>query len=263
MRFLMLAVAVLPALAQPAAFDAVSIKSAAHPEGTNEPIRQSTPGRVTYRNYSLRLLLTEAYHLTRYQVDGPAWIEEDRYDVMASKPPATTAEQERPMLQGMLAERFHIVQHFEEREIAAYALLAGKDKSKLQAVKSGEAKMCKSSGTMAEFADLLATIIQEPVVDQTGIFGRYYFVLVLSGRSPVRTLGLPMGRMQIVGPLSPPLPPPAVAATGCEGWTGEWSRPESSAFEAVREQMGLRLERRGTQAVNVMVLDRVEKPSPN
>jgi uncharacterized protein (TIGR03435 family) len=39
--------------------------------------------------------------------------------------------------------------------------------------------------------------------------------------------------------------------------------PEASIFDAVREQMGLRLERRGTASVNVMVFDRAEKATAN
>src|SRR5277367_1549388 len=82
--------------------DAASVKPAAQAEGLIEPIRESTPGRVTYRNYSLKRLLMEAYQVTRYQVEGPPWIERDRYDIIATKPKGTTADQERQMMQSLL-----------------------------------------------------------------------------------------------------------------------------------------------------------------
>src|SRR5580698_6535307 len=106
----------LPAIGQQPAFDAASVKPSTQAEGLIETIRQSTPGRVTYRNYSLKRLLTEAYQVSRYQVEGPAWIERDRYDIVATKPRGTTADQERQMVQNLLAARFHLVQHNETRQ---------------------------------------------------------------------------------------------------------------------------------------------------
>src|SRR5580693_4029029 len=110
MRFSWMLLAMAPLLAQPTAFDAVSIKPAAQTEGFIEAIRQSTPGRVTIRNYVLKKLLMDAYQLSRYQVEGPPWIERERYDIIATKPPGTTDGQERLMIQKMVAERFHLVQ---------------------------------------------------------------------------------------------------------------------------------------------------------
>src|SRR5277367_2349858 len=95
----------LPAFGQQVAFEAASVKPAAQVGGLIEPIKESTPGRVTYRNYVLKKLLMEAYQVSRYQVEGPPWIERDRYDIIATKHRGTTADQERQMLQNMVAER--------------------------------------------------------------------------------------------------------------------------------------------------------------
>jgi uncharacterized protein (TIGR03435 family) len=250
------AVLALPALGQQPAFEAASVKPAAQVEGLIETIRQSTPGRVTYRNYSLKRLLTEAYQVSRYQVEGPAWIERDRYDIVATKPRGTTADQERQMVQNLVAARFHVVQHSEKREMAAYALLSGKDTSRLHVVKeSGDAEGCDHSGTMAQYAELLSARIDKPVVDRTGIPGRYYFILVYSDQPQLRTdSGVPP---------PPPPPPPPPSGAGCPGWTGKWPSIEYNVFDAVKEQMGLRLERTGTTAVSVIVLDHVEKATAN
>jgi uncharacterized protein (TIGR03435 family) len=239
-------------MGQPA-FDAASVKPAAQVEGLIETIRQSTPGRVTYRNYSLKRLLTEAYQVSRYQVEGPAWIERDRYDIVATKPRGTTADQERLMVQNLVAARFHLVRHSEKREMTAYALLPGKDTSKLHAVKEGgDSEGCDRSGTMAQYAELLAARIDKPVVDRTGISGRYYFILLYTDQPQIRT-----------DSGAPPPPPPPPSGAGCRGWTGKWPSFESNVFDAVKEQMGLRLERTGTTSVNVIVLDHVEKATPN
>ena len=160
------------------------------------------------------------------------------------------------MVQNLLAARFHLVQHSEKREMPAYALLPGKDAAKLHPVKeTADAVDCDRSGTMANFAELLAAVIDKPVVDRTGIPGRYYFILAWSSRPQIRTdaEGAP--------PPAPPPPPSSVA--GCLAWTGKMPSPEATVFDAVKEQMGLRLERAGTAAVNVLVLDRVEKGTAN
>jgi uncharacterized protein (TIGR03435 family) len=245
----------LPAMGRQLAFDAASVKPAAQAGGFIEPIKESSPGRVTYRNYVLKKLLMEAYQVSRYQVEGPTWIERDRYDIIATKPRGTTADQERQMVQNLLAARFHLVQHSEKREMTAYALLPGKDASKLHAVKeSGDAEGCNRSGTMAQYAELLSGRLDKPVVDRTGISGRYYFVLLFWDQPQIRTDS---------GAPPPPPPPPPPSGAGCPGWTGKWPSFESNVFDAVKEQMGLKLERTGTSAVNVIVLDHVEKATAN
>jgi uncharacterized protein (TIGR03435 family) len=47
------------------------------------------PGLVTYRNVALKSLLTTAYHLEGYQIEGPSWIESEQYDIVARVPANT------------------------------------------------------------------------------------------------------------------------------------------------------------------------------
>jgi uncharacterized protein (TIGR03435 family) len=244
------------ALGQQLAFDAASVKPAAQVEGLIEPIKQSTPGRVTIRNYVVKKLVMEAYQLTRYQVEGPPWIERERFDIIATKPKGTTGDQEREMLQRLLAERFHVAQHRETRQLPSYVLLPGKDTAKLHPVTDNVESGCARAGTMAQFADRLATILDKPVIDETGVSGQYYFVLSWSPQP--MTL-----RSDGAAAPPPPPPPPAVSSPGCPAFNGKILPIEGTIFDAVREQMGLRLERRGTVAVSVIVLDRVERPTPN
>ena len=247
--------AALPVLGQ-VAFEAVSVKPAAQVEGLVEPIKESTPGRITIRNYVVKKLIMDAYQLTRYQVEGPPWIERERFDIIATKPKGTTGEQEREMVQRLLAERFHVVQHRETRQLASYVLLPGKDTSKLHSVTENVEAGCNWAGTMPQFSENLATILDKPVMDQTHIVGRYYFILAWSPQPmPFRSDGS-------TAPPAPP-PPPAASSPGCPAFNGVMPPFAATLFDAVKEQMGLRLERRGAVPVSVMVLDRVERPTPN
>jgi hypothetical protein len=61
--------------------------------GTNDP------GRIDWFRVTLKGLLVRAYKLRRDQVIGPVWLDEERYDIVAKLPPATTEEVFRQMLQ--------------------------------------------------------------------------------------------------------------------------------------------------------------------
>ena len=71
------------------------------------------PGRYTTSNMTLKGLLVSAYDVKAYQITGPAWIETERYDIVAKVPAGATKEQFRVMLQNLLAERFKIELHRE------------------------------------------------------------------------------------------------------------------------------------------------------
>ena len=126
-------------------------------------------------------------------------------------------------------------------------LLPGKDRSKLRAEKDApDIPGCKSFGTMPEFADILSQILNAPVEDDTGITGTFYLLWrfrILRARR----------RTSRRRPSSPPPPP-------CPGWSAEtMPPPDSNVFDAVRNQMGLRLERRGKIAVSVLVVDHANR----
>jgi len=128
----------------PAAFEAASVKLAnrnsqspnAAPDAA-ATLRggpgSADPNRISWTNITLQSLLISAYGSDCRvqasecdQVTGPAWIRSERYDVNATLPPGTTNEQFSLMLQGLLAERFHVAVHREPRELQGYELVAGK-----------------------------------------------------------------------------------------------------------------------------------------
>jgi uncharacterized protein (TIGR03435 family) len=106
------------------AFDAASVK--ADTIGTNEgPGRgretiEPTPVSLTMRNIRLRSAMKWAYHVQTDQISGPAWLDSERYLIIARTEAAVPDNQLRLMLQQLLTERFRMTLHREIRELAAF-----------------------------------------------------------------------------------------------------------------------------------------------
>jgi uncharacterized protein (TIGR03435 family) len=155
------------------------------------------------------------------------------------------------MLQKLIAERFKMTFHQDKRELAVFALTVGKDGPKNMAENTGGGSLPgmffrgtpggimlpANNATMKDFTGLLQEVVlDKPVVDQTGLKGRYDFNLKWAPDDS-----------QFGGHV----PPPSDAADA-----------PPSLFVAVQEQIGLKIE--STKAmVDVMVVDHVEKPSAN
>jgi uncharacterized protein (TIGR03435 family) len=83
-------------------------------------------GRYTLQGISattLSALIQAAYNVKEFQIlEGPSWVNSDRYDVDARAPGAATFEQMRPMLQSLLADRFKLALHRDTRKLPVYEL---------------------------------------------------------------------------------------------------------------------------------------------
>jgi len=90
------------------------------------------PGLYTAENMSLSNLVSVAYNLAYYQLSAPDWMAMTRFDIMARVPPGATKEQFREMMQNLLIDRFKLAVHHENREMAKYDLLVGKNGPKLK-----------------------------------------------------------------------------------------------------------------------------------
>jgi uncharacterized protein (TIGR03435 family) len=210
--------------------------------GAREFSDLSTSGtKVTVSALTLGEVIANAYHLRDDQiVGGPRWLATDLYDITAKAEGTSslTAEQSRQLLQAVLADRFGLQCHRETRETPVYALLVGKDGSKLQdADISGNnpgMRMTTSStgkhivsrhSTMQQLALMLSGTAGRPVVDKTGLPEKYAFHLDWN---------------------------PANA-------------PDSdtpSIFTAVQQQLGLRLEPQKAP-FEILVIDSADRPSAN
>jgi uncharacterized protein (TIGR03435 family) len=89
-------------------------------------------GRFVATNVPLRQLILRAYRLQEVQLTGaPGWIDNERYDIVALAPGATTADEITPRLQNLLKDRFQLAAHMDKKEISVYALVPARKDGKL------------------------------------------------------------------------------------------------------------------------------------
>jgi uncharacterized protein (TIGR03435 family) len=128
-------------LAHAQTFDVASIKPSEAPgNAPNVPMffgmrggpGSNDPGRITWSHATIKSLLIEAFQVKSYQITGPEWMNSDLFDIAAKVPEGATKEQTRVMLQNLLAERFKMTFHREQKEMATYVLTVGKNGSKLK-----------------------------------------------------------------------------------------------------------------------------------
>ena len=230
------AVAVQAQAADPPAFDVASVKASqrAPERGWREPI-QATPGSLTMRGVTLKASIAWAYHVLECQVSGPGWMGEQRYDVMAKAAGPAGEPELRRMLQSLLADRFQLALHRQNKEMAAYVLTVGKNGPKFAESKSeGDSGIEPDRKTMsitahrvsvAQVIGMLSQMYQAPVIDQTGLAGRYDVTIDARKYIPQ---------------------------------SGEKTDPFSIIETGLQQELGLKLESR-KMAVDLLIVDRVEK----
>lgn len=208
--------------------------------------------RITISASTVSDLITSAYGLKSYQLEGASdWMQIDRYDISARAPGgrAPTDEEEKRMLQTLLAERFQLKLHTETKEKPVYALIAGKNGSKLKENPSGNGvTRFNRSGrdvTLVFTGTPIDSLINQfprmpgidrPVLDETGLTGKYDFQFRLTDVQ----LGMRVEQNGI----------PAADADS------------ATVFTALQDQLGLKLEPRKAP-IQIFVIDHVEKPSEN
>jgi uncharacterized protein (TIGR03435 family) len=144
---------------------------------------------------------------------GPAWIDFNRFDVAAmvpslkpvtmsrgpvdpANPPAKPYDQIRPVLKRVLAERFHLTYHMEDRPLPGYVVTVAKDGAKLAEAKIPDAvNNCQgvqdksnprqysvscTSVTIAQFLSMYGGLFPHPVIDRTGLKKSYDFTFKLA-----------------------------------------------------------------------------------
>ena len=186
--FFLTVIAAAVALGQTAdapAFDVASVKQSVGGgrEGFRRENIEATPGSLTMRNITLKACIAWAYHVTEIQVSGPDWMGNERYDIAAKAAGPANEAQLRVMLQSLLADRFHVQLHRQVKEMSAYVLAVGKNGPKFQESKTdGEMAIDPDRKTLtvtahrvplSQLVDMLVRIYQMPVIDQTGLTGRY------------------------------------------------------------------------------------------
>ena len=217
-------------------FEVASIKPSAGDTSYASGLTTSK-GRLTATNVTLKRCIMGAFGVGPNQIaGGPAWLESDRYDIAAKAELPTVSDTElMGMMQTLMAERFKLAIHRENRQIQAYVLELAKKGPKLNkstaeqaSTHSGRGSIDAKAMTMTRLAEVLSRQMDLPVVNETGLEGTYDLKLE---------------------------------------WNPEPGRPtktdsEPSIFAAIQEQLGLRLTSRKT-LLEVIVIDHAERPSEN
>lgn len=202
--------------------------------------------RIIYKNESVEAMLVAGYGVQRSQiVDAPDWIRTERWDVegLADVEGKPSIDQIRAMIRKILAERFGLQVRREQREMPVYALTVAKGGPKLTKNTSdpngaptegnresmGQTTKTFTNTSMPELALMLVFYTDRPVVDQTGLQGRYDFKLTWTSNDSAA-------------------PTDGSAAPGL--------------FTAIQEQDGLKLEPTKATA-DVLVVEKVQRPSAN
>jgi uncharacterized protein (TIGR03435 family) len=247
-------------------FEAASIKL--NPGCDTRPRRNQVPlpGRLTFECTTLATAIQNAYGIwadghspnpvLTQVIGGPCWIDSDFYEIIA------TVDGDLPlgqingrMFRALLEERFKLKIHRETKAAPIYALTVAKSGFKLKPTAPGDCSppscgfpvpgmkgrnvtMNGKGITMKNLAEgLLSRMVDRKVIDKTGVDGVYDFHLEFTP-DDATPLGAPQG-------FSPSSEPGGL-----------------SIFTALEQQLGLTLKsERG--AINVLVIDSVERPSEN
>src|ERR1017187_9519910 len=234
--------------AQAVSFDVASIRP--HALGDERfHVKIPSNGRFAATGITAKLVLMLAYDIQESQiVGGPSWLATEKWDVEAKSTDqvAHSAEETHHMLQSLLGERFALRIHRQTEQRPAYILVVGKGGPKFKAAEQDGSTNYRITGNsislergdLARMVQLLSTALGKPVIDRTGLGGRYDLSLLWDD-APILQGGVPG--------LDAPVK------------TGD---DRGSIFTAIRDQLGLRLDPMRA-AVEVIVVDRIERPSQN
>jgi uncharacterized protein (TIGR03435 family) len=246
-------------------------------------------GRFTATNMPVQMLIRIAYRIQDFQLSGASDVLNDRFDIVAKADGNRPVNELELMLRTLLGDRFRLTVHNETRELPIYALVMARSDGKMGAQLRRSGVDCapitvprgagvppppppppgalapagpdadadpnrvghgcgsmlipgRLSGrkmTMTQVANTLSRFLNRTVTDRTGLMGNFDLdVEYTPDQMPSGPGGLPMP-----APLAPPSDGPSI-------------------FTAVQEQLGLKLE--STKGpVDVLVIDRVEQPTPD
>lgn len=257
----------------PAEFEVAVIKPS-DPDG-GQPNARVENGRVEAHNLTLKDIITFVWEMNSDDLlaPGPKFLDTAKFDIVAKAPPPAPGEQVddddlRLMVRKLLADRFHLKTHMEERPVDGYVLTAvkpklvkadpsnrtnchegpgadGKDPRDANPI-LGRLLTCQNM-TIAQFVDQLPNLANGyahvDVLDQTGLTGAYDFTLSFST----------IGQFQGNGPGQPNQTP------------GQTAEPNGaiSLPEAINRTLGLKLELK-KRPMQVLVIDHIdEMPTEN
>lgn len=211
-------------------------------EGSTRSQIQTAPDGLTLRNIDLDEMIQWAYSLQHNQIANPGVLGNHRFDLRARSSNPVSENTLRLMLQELLANRFNLKLHREQKQTSVYELVIAKGGPRLPPNKVdklpvsypretfprvADGSFVFTNTSIPEFAQQLTELrgIDLPVVDRTGIPG-VYDITLKSGASAVRDPNGP------------------------------------SLLTLIHEQLGLRLVA-ARHSIEVIVIDHVDEPSGN
>ena len=254
LRYFVAVAALLPSLvvAQDAnpSFAVATIRPSI-PGDQRPPIIQIQNRRWTAINRTVMELITYSHSLHRgHVINAPGWLDE-QYDITA-QPDGDGQPSQRQwqlMVRRLLADRFKLSSHSEKRDVPVY-VLAIKDGPRALTPSMGDpagppnlamraqGRFAARNASMGDLAGELGAFVDRPVVDRTGMSGRYDFTLFWT-----------IDEFQSARLKAFPIPQ-----------RGNTEVP--NLFTAIQEQLGLKLDT-ATAPADVLVIDRIERPSEN
>jgi uncharacterized protein (TIGR03435 family) len=203
--------------------------------------------RVTSTNVTLTQMVRTAYGVQEFQIAGqPSWFDTERYDVQAKIPSGARREDWTLMFQALLADRFKLVLHKENRAMSVLELIVAKNGPKLKAAdrskcdpsnpsnvcgfRAAPTEIIGTGVSMGQLATRLSRSLGLIVLDKTELKGEFDLEIRWTNDEGV------------------PLPPGASAGPGL--------------YPAIQEQLGLRLQS-ARAPVETLVIDRVQRPAEN
>ena len=234
-----LAPAQTPVAERKAEFEVASIRPAKD-DGSHDS--DTDKGLLRIHNFTLKRLIASAYEVDDSEVlGGPSWLDSDSFDITA-KIPAEYVDQKPSrvpeMMQGLLADRFHLTIRREARQTPGLALIVARKGPKMDSAKpdaegssthSNRTHLTAQNVSMAQFATRLSRMpeVGQIVVDRTGLTGRFNFELDWLPDRPGSTEASPDGLPTI--------------------------------FAALQERLGLKLEP-AKVTIEAVVVERAERP---
>lgn len=220
----------------------------------NSGFKRFTGGELDATNITLKMLIAFAYDTPQDRIlQGPAWLDSERYDILAKPEQATDQPADRSMsaiklrTQTLLADRFKLALHKETRQLPIFRLLVDKGGAKHllppkgarpDLFTNGRHVTCQAASMEFFAKNFLTGQVGGPVLDETGIKGDFDFSMDWSSDNA----------------------PSRPSDAGDERTATDTLGP--SLFTALREQLGLKLEA-SKGPVEVLVIGHAEKPSEN
>lgn len=208
---------------------------------------------INVYNMTINQLMTLVYDVHPHQIIGaPSWFESEHFDITAkvAGDGQPSLDQARIMMRKLFADSLKLALHKDTRELPVYTLSLARGGSKLSKsdgdktdpfiINRGPGSASFLSTSMGDLCRYFQQgPVERPVLDETGLSGRFDFALVWS---------------------TPEMQNANVSTTNALGNDRADLPPD--LFTAVQQQLGLRLEA-ARKPLEVLVIEKVEKPTAN